>query len=407
MATPRYHKSKIGEHELQAETLMLSYGYDPSLSEGSVKPPVFLTSTFVFETAEQGRDFFDYMAGRQPLPADAPPGLVYSRFNHPNLEIVEDRLAIHEKAEAGLVFASGMAAIATLMFAYVRPGEFVLHSRPLYGGTEVLIARTLAPLGVKGVGFTDGLDAENIRAAAKRASAEGRIAIIFIETPSNPMNSLVDIALVRQIAEEIGHRQGVRPIVCCDNTLLGPVFQSPLAHGADLSLYSLTKYVGGHSDLIGGRSQTRAHHAQRHRHAARSALLLDADALPRDAIAAHGACGDQRRNRGAFLVGTSKSRPRALPASPGKRPPGPSADGAPIQVGGIDFLVRRRRRPGGSFRLSQPSANLQARRQPRRHGVAHLPSRDNRPFRLERGGAARDRDYAVAHTHVDRHRARQ
>jgi methionine-gamma-lyase len=252
MATPRYHKSKIGEHELQAETLMLSYGYDPSLSEGSVKPPVFLTSTFVFETAEQGRDFFDYMAGRQPLPADAPPGLVYSRFNHPNLEIVEDRLAIHEKAEAGLVFASGMAAIATLMFAYVRPGEFVLHSRPLYGGTEVLIARTLAPLGVKGVGFTDGLDAENIRAAAKRASAEGRIAIIFIETPSNPMNSLVDIALVRQIAEEIGHRQGVRPIVCCDNTLLGPVFQSPLAHGADLSLYSLTKYVGGHSDLIGG-----------------------------------------------------------------------------------------------------------------------------------------------------------
>ncbi|MGE5387726.1 MAG: PLP-dependent transferase, partial [Hyphomicrobiales bacterium] len=90
------------------------------------------------------------------------------------------------------------------------------------------------------------------RAAAAQACAEGRVAMIFIETPSNPMNSLVDIALVRQIAEEIGARQGERPIVCCDNTLLGPVFQSPLAHGADLSLYSLTKYVGGHSDLIGG-----------------------------------------------------------------------------------------------------------------------------------------------------------
>ena len=76
--------------------------------------------------------------------------------------------------------------------------------------------------------------------------------MIFIETPSNPMNSLVDIALVRRIAEDIARSQGSRPIVCCDNTLLGPVFQSPLRHGADLSLYSLTKYVGGHSDLIGG-----------------------------------------------------------------------------------------------------------------------------------------------------------
>jgi methionine-gamma-lyase len=252
MTTIRYHKAKIGERALAPETLMLGYGYDPALSEGSVKPPIFLTSTFVFKTAEQGRDFFDYMAGRQPLPPDGPPGLVYSRFNHPNLEIVEDRLAIHEKAEAGLVFSSGMAAIATTMLSYVRPGETVLHSRPLYGGTEVLIDRTLAPLGVKGVGFTDGLDANNIRAAAAQACAEGRVAMIFIETPSNPMNSLVDIALVRQIAEEIGARQGERPIVCCDNTLLGPVFQSPLAHGADLSLYSLTKYVGGHSDLIGG-----------------------------------------------------------------------------------------------------------------------------------------------------------
>ena len=130
MATVRYHKVKIGEHELNAETLMLGYGYDPGLSEGSVKSPVFLTSTFVFQTAEQGRDFFDYLAGRRTPPAEGQPGLVYSRFNHPNLEIVEDRLAIHEKAASGLVFASGMAAIVTLMFAYVRPGETVLYQVP-------------------------------------------------------------------------------------------------------------------------------------------------------------------------------------------------------------------------------------------------------------------------------------
>ena len=252
MAGVRYHNTKIGERELNPETLMLGYGYDPSLSEGSAKPPVFLTSTFVFQTAEQGRDFFDYMSGRRAPPAEGPPGLIYSRFNHPNLEIVEDRLAIYEKAESGLVFASGMAAITTAMLAHVRPGEAILHSRPLYGGTEVLLDRTLAPFGVKGVGFTDGLDEKNILSAAEKASEEGRIAMIFIETPSNPMNSLVDIALVRRISEDVARRQGSRPLVCCDNTLLGPVFQSPLRHGADLSLYSLTKYVGGHSDLIGG-----------------------------------------------------------------------------------------------------------------------------------------------------------
>ena len=252
MDSARYHRARIGEHALKPETLMLGYGYDPALSEGSVKPPVFLTSTFVFRTAEQGRDYFDYMAGRRAPPVDGQAGLVYSRFNHPNLEIVEDRLAIHERAESGLVFSSGMSAIATAILSYVRPGETVLHSRPLYGGTEVLIDKTLEPFGIKGIGFTDGLDKEGIRGAAEEAMAVGRVAMVFIETPSNPLNSLVDIALLRRVSEDIGRKQGSRPIICCDNTLLGPVFQSPLKHGADLSLYSLTKYVGGHSDLIGG-----------------------------------------------------------------------------------------------------------------------------------------------------------
>ena len=252
MVWARYHKTQIGNHELHPETLMLGYGYDPSLSEGSVKPPVFLTSTFVFRTAEEGRDFFDITAGRREPRAQEQTGLVYSRFNHPNLEIVEDRLAVYEKAEQGLVFSSGMAAIATALLAYVRPGDAILHSRPLYGGTEVLIDSQLAPFGIRAAAFRDGLSERDIRDAAARAASGGRIAVIFIETPSNPMNSLVDIALVRRIAEEIGAAQGARPIIACDNTMLGPVFQSPLAHGADLSIYSLTKYVGGHSDLIGG-----------------------------------------------------------------------------------------------------------------------------------------------------------
>lgn len=252
MTAPRESKRAIGEHKLHPDTLMLNYGYDPFLSEGAVKPPVFLTSTFVFPTAEEGRDFFDYVAGRREPPPGQGRGLVYSRFNHPNSEIVEDRLAVYEGAEAGVVFSSGMGAITTTVLAFARPGDVILHSQPLYGGTETLLARTFANLGIGAVGFADGLDEQEIAAAAERARALGRVSIVLIETPANPTNSLVDIVLLKRICDAIGEAQGHRPLLMCDNTLLGPLFQHPLACGADISLYSLTKYVGGHSDLVAG-----------------------------------------------------------------------------------------------------------------------------------------------------------
>ncbi|QDC00094.1 cystathionine gamma-synthase family protein [Mesorhizobium sp. 8] len=252
MTAPRPSKTHIGNHKLHPETLMLGYGFDPLLSEGAVKPPVFLTSTFVFKTAEEGRDFFDYTAGRKEPPSGTAAGLVYSRFNHPNSEIVEDRLAVYENTEACILFSSGMSAIATTLLALARPGDVILHSQPLYGGTETLLTRTLAGFGIAAVGFADGVDEQAVRAAADEAAAKGRVAVILIETPSNPTNTLVDIALMKRIADEIGEKQGSRPVVACDNTLLGPVFQRPIEHGADLSVYSLTKYVGGHSDLIAG-----------------------------------------------------------------------------------------------------------------------------------------------------------
>jgi methionine-gamma-lyase len=252
MAAPRPSKTRIGNHVLKPETLMLGYGYDPALSEGAVKPPVFLTSTFVFRSAEEGRDFFDYVSGRKQPPEGSAAGLVYSRFNHPNSEIVEDRLAVYEGAESCVLFGSGMSAITTTILAFARPGDVILHSQPLYGGTETLLSRTMAGLGIGAVGFVDGVAEPAIRAAAQEARGKGRVSLILIETPANPTNTLVDIRLLRQIAEEIGTAQGFRPILACDNTLLGPVFQHPLAHGADVSIYSLTKYVGGHSDLIAG-----------------------------------------------------------------------------------------------------------------------------------------------------------
>ena len=253
MAPARYRKDHIGNHALHPETLMLGYGYDPALSEGAVKPPVFLTSTFVFRSAEEGRDFFDYTAGRRAPPAGDEGGLVYSRFNHPNSEIVEDRLAVFEGAETAIIFSSGMSAIATTLLTYVRPGDVVLHSQPLYGGTETLLSRTLAPFGVAAAGFADGISPAAVRTAAEVAMRAGRVSVILVESPSNPLNTLVDLALMRDVADEIGARQGGhRPTILCDNTLLGPIFQKPLAHGADIVLYSLTKYVGGHSDLVAG-----------------------------------------------------------------------------------------------------------------------------------------------------------
>ena len=257
MASPRPSKTHSGNHALKPETLMLGYGYDPALSEGAVKPPVFLTSTFVFGSAEEGRDFFDYVSGRKRPPEESAAGLVYSRFNHPNSEIVEDRLAVYEGAEAGVLFSSGMSAITTTILAFARPGDVILHSQPLYGGTETLLSRTMAGLGIGATGFVDGVSEPAIRAAAQEARGQtkqgtGRVSLILIETPANPTNTLVDIRLLRRIADEIGTAQGFQPILVCDNTLLGPLFQRPLGHGADVSVYSLTKYVGGHSDLIAG-----------------------------------------------------------------------------------------------------------------------------------------------------------
>ncbi len=258
MSYDAYHKRKIGQHVLKPETQMMGYGYDPALSEGSLKPPIFLTSTFVFKTAQDGKDFFDFTSGRREPVAGQSSGLVYSRFNNPNLEVLEDRLALWEEGEAAAVFSSGMSAISTTLWTYVRPGDVILMSQPLYGGTETLIEKTLPMFGVGAVSFTEGCDRAAVADAAARASAAatktgGRVCLIMTETPANPTNSLVDLALVREMSEQIGKRQGgVRPPVLVDNTFLGPVFQRPLEHGADLVLYSLTKYVGGHSDLVAG-----------------------------------------------------------------------------------------------------------------------------------------------------------
>lgn len=247
-----YHKRTIGNHELSPETQMMGFGYDPHLSEGALKPPIFLTSTFVFPNAQAGKDFFDYVSGRKEPPKGSTGGLVYSRFNNPNLEVLEDRLALWDKAESAAVFSSGMSAISTTLLAYLRPGDILLTCQPLYGGTETLINKFMANFGISAEHFHDGCDRETAIKAAKSAMARGKVGAIIVETPGNPTNSLVDLNLMREIAEMIKAEQGHRPPVICDNTLLGPVYSQALLHGADICVYSLTKYVGGHSDLVAG-----------------------------------------------------------------------------------------------------------------------------------------------------------
>lgn len=246
-----YRQRSIGNRKLSPETLMTSYGYDPFLSEGSVKPPVFLTSTFAFRSAEDGKEFFDYVSGRKVAPNAQDAGLVYSRFNHPNLQIVEERLAVLEGGEGALMFASGMAAITASILAFARPGDVILHSQPLYGGTETLLVGTLAPFGLKAVGFMDGLDAHAINEAVAK-TAGSKVPIIYVESPANPTCGIVDFDLMVKAADAIEKRQGSRPLIVVDNTMLGPIFQQPLHFGADIIVYSLTKYVGGHSDLVAG-----------------------------------------------------------------------------------------------------------------------------------------------------------
>lgn len=244
---PKPSAETIGNRRLSPATMMMGHGYDPMLSEGSLKPPIFATSTFVFPNAAAGKRHFEGVTGKRPGGAE---GLVYSRFNGPNQEILEDRLGIWEEAEDALAFSSGMSAIATLFLAMVKPGDTIVHSGPLYAATETLIARILGKFGVHWLDFPAGATREEIDAVLSKA-ASGNVALIYLESPANPTNALVDVEAVAASRDAIFTGSN-KPPIAIDNTFLGPLWAKPLKQGADLVVYSLTKYAGGHSDLVAG-----------------------------------------------------------------------------------------------------------------------------------------------------------
>ena len=236
---------------LRPETLAVAFGYDPEMGMGSVKPPIFMTSTFVYPSAQHAKNVHEaYFDGTGPLVGET--NHIYSRLGHPGLDFLEKRLAAIDGAEEAVAYSSGMAAHSSIALAYVRPGNSVLHGRPIYGGVDMLYNSIMPQFGSHVAAYTDGTDENDVRKAADEAMAKGPLKLIIAETPANPTAAVVDLDLMVRIADEVGAKQGHRPLVVVDNTLLGPFAQRPIEHGVDLCMTSLTKYCGGHSDLLAG-----------------------------------------------------------------------------------------------------------------------------------------------------------
>lgn len=235
-------------HKVKPQTSIFSKGYDPQRSEGAASVPVFRTSTFIFPNAAAGKRAFEIAYGLEPkLPGESP-ALIYTRVNNPNSEIVEDRVTCWDGAEAAALFSSGMGAISASCLTFLRPGDTLVFSDPVYGGTEYFFRHLLPSFGIHTFPFPAGASKEEIdRLVAQHPTTR----VIYLETPANPTLMQTDLRAAREVADARGSRE--QPIlVLVDNTMLGPIFCKPLRHGADLVLYSATKFFGGHSDLVAG-----------------------------------------------------------------------------------------------------------------------------------------------------------
>jgi len=230
---------------LHPRTAVLTRGFDPALSVGSARPAVFRSSTYVFPSPEAAERAFAITTGKIKPDQGERADLVYSRFSHPNAEILEDQIVpLEAGAREAAVFNSGMAAIMTVCFTLARPQSTMVYTTPLYGGTTGLIHQFLKPLGVTGIAVNSG-DSGALDEAVRGAQ---NCCMVYLETPANPTMTMTDI----ERAAEAAARHPDKPPVLVDNTFMGPAFQHPLLLGADLVLYSATKYLSGYSDMLGG-----------------------------------------------------------------------------------------------------------------------------------------------------------
>lgn len=243
---------RMPAHEFKPESLMMSYGYEPKWSEGAVKCPIFQTSTFVFETAEEGKAFFEVAYGKRAARQDEKMGLIYSRLNNPDLQILEERLCLWDKADDAAVFESGMSAISTVFMEFLRPGMVLLHSSPTYGGTDHFIHHILPEWNIHTLSFSADESYEDIMQRLNDRGWEQKVGLVYVESPANPTNEIFDLEMCRKLADTLSTDEKDTIPLAVDNTYFGPLWHHPLKHGADLVIYSATKYLGGHSDLIAG-----------------------------------------------------------------------------------------------------------------------------------------------------------
>ena len=230
---------------MHPQTTSVSEGFDPTLSVMAVRPPIYPVSTYCFPNAAAAAHYFEVLLGKTDAKPGESIGLVYARLNHPNAEMFEDSLrSVERGAHAAAVFTSGMSAITTTLFALARPGQVILYQRPVYGGTDHVFNGLLPGWNVRAIAVEHGHWEEALAQHAKD------LALVYLETPANPTLEMIDLGAVRALLDRAVTDRAVPMIV--DNTFLGPVFQSPLEHGADIVVYSATKFLGGHSDLVAG-----------------------------------------------------------------------------------------------------------------------------------------------------------
>ena len=219
--------------KMKAESLMMTYGYKPELSEGAIKSPIFQTSTFVFRSAEEGKAFFEVAYGIREKNDEEELGLIYSRINNPDLEILENRLCLWDEADDCAVFESGMAAISTVLLEFLKPGDLVVCSSPVYGGSDNFIKTFLPQFGIHYLEFDMDESKEKLIQRIEESGLADKFALMYIETPANTTNDLINIRISKEVAQHFSNNKK-EVYLAVDNTYMGPIWQQPLKHGADL-----------------------------------------------------------------------------------------------------------------------------------------------------------------------------
>jgi methionine-gamma-lyase len=225
MQKPEWRNTAVG-----FSTRAIHLGYDAATEKGALTPPIFMTSTYAFESAEAGSEMF---RGERP-------GYIYGRTRNPTQALLEERMASLEGGEAGLAVASGIGAISSLIWTLVSAGDEIVIDHTIYGSSFAFFTRGLTRFGVT------VHPADMTRPATIERLLSKNTKVVFFETPANPNLRIIDIARVAGIA----HAAGATVVV--DNTFASPALQRPLEHGVDAVVHSATKYLGGHGDLLGG-----------------------------------------------------------------------------------------------------------------------------------------------------------